>query len=152
MQLTRFSDLALRTLMRLGEASAAPTTRMTVAELAVAIEAPDTHVAKVVSRLARLGVVRSIRGRSGGVLLAESAPAVSVGALLRELEPDSPVIDCSAPSPCPYLEGDCLLRHRLADATEAFYRSLDDLRVADLIADAARARRGAVPLGLPHTN
>ncbi|MBV7294128.1 RrF2 family transcriptional regulator [Corynebacterium sp. TAE3-ERU16] len=151
MQLTRFSDLALRTLMRLGEASAVGATRVTVADLAAAIEAPDTHVAKVVSRLAKLGVVRSIRGRSGGVLLSESAPTHSVGALLRELEPKSPVIDCSVPSPCPYLEGDCLLRHRLADATEAFYRSLDDLRVADLIADAAPARRGAVPLGLPHS-
>nr|WP_255520441.1 Rrf2 family transcriptional regulator [Corynebacterium marambiense] len=149
--MTRFSDLALRTLMRLGEASAVDAPRMTVADLAEAIEAPDTHVAKVVSRLAKLGVVRSVRGRSGGVLLVETAPTLSVGLLLRELEPATPVIDCSAPSPCPYLEGDCLLRHRLAAATEAFYRSLDDLRVADLIADAVRPREIPVPLGLPHT-
>ncbi|MEZ2122744.1 MULTISPECIES: Rrf2 family transcriptional regulator [unclassified Corynebacterium] len=151
MQLTRFSDLALRTLMRLGEGSAIDGPRMTVAELASAVEAPEGHVAKVVSRLARIGVVRSLRGRTGGVVLEDSAAARSVGSLLRELEPQTPVIDCIRPSPCPYLEGDCLLRHRLADATESFYRSLDDLRVADLIADASKARGKPVALGLPHT-
>nr|WP_272493954.1 Rrf2 family transcriptional regulator [Corynebacterium pygosceleis] len=149
--MTRFSDLGLRILMRLGEASATDSPRMTVADLADAIEAPETHVAKIVSRLAGIGVVRSVRGRAGGVQLAESAPSLSVGRLLREMEPKTPVIDCSAPSPCPYLEGDCLLRHRLAAATEAFYRSLDDLHVADLIADASRPRDTPVSLGLPHT-
>ena len=71
MQLTRFTDIGLRVVMRLVAAEAAaretasgPST-LTTKDLAAELAVPYTHVAKVVSRLSELGVVHSRRGRSG---------------------------------------------------------------------------------------
>ncbi|KIX64184.1 transcriptional regulator, partial [Streptomyces sp. MBRL 10] len=64
MRLTRFTDLALRTLMRLAvEETDLPTTR----EVASSMEVPYTHTAKVVARLQHLGLVEARRGRGGGL-------------------------------------------------------------------------------------
>lgn len=62
MRLTRFTDLALRVLMRLAvEDADLPTTR----EVAATMEVPYTHTAKVVARLQHLGLVEARRGRGG---------------------------------------------------------------------------------------
>ncbi|MEJ5927664.1 Rrf2 family transcriptional regulator [Corynebacterium sp. H128] len=150
MRLTRFSDLGLRLLMQLGDYSRGLVTpvdrRSTVANLAVDINASEAHVARVVAKLAELGVVRSVRGRAGGVYLQEEAEALSVGAVLRQLEGRGEVINCKEPA-CPYAARDCLLRHRLAAAQEAFFASLDDFTVAELLRDTQV--KTAVALGMP---
>lgn len=152
MQLTRFSDLGLRAVMRLGEiaqaadVNVAPAPRTTVATLAADINASYAHVARVVAALAELNVVRSERGRSGGIYLHDGAFETSVGWLLRQLEGDREVVNCADPE-CPYAGRDCLLRHRLAAAREAFFASLDDLTVRELV--VKHAPDGPAPLGLP---
>ncbi|MFD7926844.1 Rrf2 family transcriptional regulator, partial [Streptomyces sp. NPDC059742] len=63
MRLTRFTDLALRVLMRLAvEETDLPTTR----DVAATMEVPYTHTAKVVARLQHLGLVEGGGGRGGG--------------------------------------------------------------------------------------
>ncbi|WP_031083114.1 RrF2 family transcriptional regulator, partial [Streptomyces sp. NRRL WC-3549] len=65
MRLTRFTDVALRVLMRLAvapESEDPPTTR----EVAATMQVPYTHAAKVVARLQHLGLVDARRGRGGG--------------------------------------------------------------------------------------
>lgn len=153
MHLTRFSDLGLRIVMRLGESGNGSVDkrarRETVAAIAESINASRDHVARVVAKLTALEVVRSERGRAGGVYLNDTAPERSVGWLLRELEGSGEVINCIEPE-CPYAARDCLLRHRLAAAKEAFFASLDDFTVGELIsATVNTAPPGAVGLGLP---
>uniref|UniRef100_UPI000B141AE7 RrF2 family transcriptional regulator n=1 Tax=Streptomyces luridiscabiei TaxID=164114 RepID=UPI000B141AE7 len=65
MRLTRFTDVALRVLMRLAVAEGAepPTTR----EVADTMRVPYTHTAKVVARLQHLGLLDARRGRGGGL-------------------------------------------------------------------------------------
>ncbi|MDU0478965.1 Rrf2 family transcriptional regulator [Staphylococcus chromogenes] len=154
MHLTRFTDLGLRLVMRLGEADrgdvAKQVPRTTVAMLADDINASYAHVARVVAALAELGVIRSERGRAGGVYLQEHAAQRSVGWLLRQLEGEGEVVNCVEPE-CPYASRDCLLRHRLAAAKEAFFASLDDLLLGDLIAQAASGGSPA-NLGLPRVS
>ncbi|GAA2435522.1 hypothetical protein GCM10010405_18270 [Streptomyces macrosporus] len=54
MRLTKFTDLALRVVMRLAVTDGPETA--TSREVAAAVAAPYTHVSKVVSRLRHLGV------------------------------------------------------------------------------------------------
>ena len=152
MQMTRFADLGLRVVMRLGAPSADQEGRRnTVNNLAEDISASSAHVAKVVAKLVNIGVANSVRGRKGGIVLADDAASMKVGEVLRKLEVSSEVINCVEPTECPYYSNNCLLRTRLARAREAFFAALDDLTIADLLEHTAREhkRSGAVGLGIP---
>ncbi|MFG2672038.1 RrF2 family transcriptional regulator [Streptomyces sp. NPDC048445] len=131
MRLTRFTDVALRVLMRLAvvENEDPPTTR----EVAAAMQVPYSHAAKVVARLQHLGLVEARRGRGGGLALAPGGPTASVGGLVRELEGPGDVVECEGATPCP-LRSACRLRGALREAAEAFYATLDPITVAELVA------------------
>ncbi|WP_299535928.1 Rrf2 family transcriptional regulator [uncultured Streptomyces sp.] len=142
MRLTRFTDIALRAVMRLAVAEAdgpVPTTR----DVAETMWVPATHMAKVVARLQCLGVVEARRGRGGGLALTGLGRNASVGWLVRELEGGGEVVACEGDTPCP-LRGACRLRGALRSAQEAFYAALDPLTVADLVASPT----GPVLVGL----
>ncbi|TNY35302.1 RrF2 family transcriptional regulator [Thermomonospora catenispora] len=130
MRLTRFTDLALRIAMRLAVAD--PAEIHTTRQVAEAVNAPYTHVAKVVSRLSELGVVEARRGRGGGLVLTERGRDFSIGALMRELEGSGDVAGCDDAPPCP-LRAICRLRKALREAQEAFYAALDPVTVRDLV-------------------
>ncbi|PTR30576.1 BadM/Rrf2 family transcriptional regulator [Rhodococcus sp. OK519] len=130
MQLTQFTDLGLRIVMRLatGQAgSAAPNTRTIADQLAVSY----THATKVVARLSELGVVTTRRGRGGGLAITELGRTASVGWLTRQLEGDGEVVTCEGDKPCPLRNG-CRLRSALRGAQDAFYTALDAMTVRDL--------------------
>lgn len=97
MRLTRFTDVALRVLMRLAvvENEDPPTTR----EVAAAMQVPYSHAAKVVARLQHLGLVEARRGRGGGLALAPGGLTASVGGLVRELEGPGDVVECEGATP-----------------------------------------------------
>ncbi|MFI8287805.1 RrF2 family transcriptional regulator [Streptomyces sp. NPDC085614] len=130
MRLTKFTDLALRAVMRLAvsEQDDPATTREVAEEMAV----PYAHMAKVVTRLQHLGVVEARRGRGGGLTLTGTGRHASVGWLVRTLEGEEEVVACEGDPPCP-LRTACRLRGVLREAQEAFYRTLDPLTVADLV-------------------
>ncbi|WP_433610605.1 RrF2 family transcriptional regulator [Prescottella agglutinans] len=138
MQLTQFTDLGLRIVMRLAAGStagsgAAPSTRAIADQLAVSY----THATKVVARLSELGVVTTRRGRGGGLAITELGRSASLGWLTRQLEGDGEVVTCEGDKPCPLRRG-CRLRSALRDAQNAFYGALDTLTVRDLADDSTR--------------
>lgn len=129
MQLSKFTDLGLRTLMRIGTAPEG--TRVTMAWVAAQMWASPAHLAKVVTRLNALGVVRAQRGRGGGLTITDEGWTRTVGSLVRDLEGVGDIVDCTR---CP-LDGSCRLRHLLAEAEDAFLSVLDRATLSDLIAD-----------------
>ncbi|MYR06001.1 transcriptional regulator [Gordonia sp. SID5947] len=140
MQLTRFTDIGLRVVMRLavaGENHTAPTP-MTTRQLSDELAVPYTHVAKVVGRLSEMGVVHARRGRTGGLAITDLGRDARVGWLTSTLEGDGEVVDCDRPQPCP-LRSACRLRGALARARAAFFASLDDQTVADLVHEPTAA-------------
>jgi len=132
-RLNRSTDISLRILM-LG---AVRDDRLTIDELAESLAVPRHHLAKVVQRLQHLGLLETVRGRSGGVRLAADARAASIGGLVRTLEGETEVVDCEGEPPCPLSQG-CLLRGALRHAQEAFYAALDPITVGELSAPPTR--------------
>jgi Rrf2 family nitric oxide-sensitive transcriptional repressor len=145
MQLTQFTDLGLRVVMRL--AVAAPGERPGSRTVAEEMSVSYTHTAKVISRLGELGVVDARRGRGGGLTLTELGRTASVGWLVRRLEGEGEVVDCEGAQPCP-LRSACLLRQALREAREAFFSALDSLTIDDLTRTPTRT----VLLALPRAN
>ena len=127
MKLNRSTDMA----MRIAMLTAASGRRTTVDELAERLALPRNHVAKVVQRLQHLGVLVTIRGRSGGVSFAADGGTYTVGQVVRAFEGDGEVVDCEAPA-CP-LRAACRLRVELRRAQEAFLAVLDRVSLADLV-------------------
>ncbi|WP_341720138.1 Rrf2 family transcriptional regulator [Micromonospora sp. FIMYZ51] len=127
MKLNRSTDMALRIAMF----TAASGRRTTVDELAERLALPRNHVAKVVQRLQHLGVLVTIRGRSGGVAFAADGATYTVGEVVRVFEGEGEVVDCETPA-CP-LRAACRLRVELRRAQDAFLAVLDQLTLADLL-------------------
>lgn len=128
MQLTRFSDYALRLLMYVARGDG--TRPITIAEVGEQFDISHNHLVKVAARLSKLGWVTAIRGRNGGLQLGPGAEKLTIGTILRELEGYRAVVDCDSP-PCA-LKGNCRLKHALDEAERAFYRSLDGLTLGDV--------------------
>ena len=136
MRLTSFTDLGLRIVMRLAVLD--DDDIATTSQLSEQLNVSYNHAVKVVAALQRAGIVTTIRGRTGGLRLAEGARESSVGALVRVLEGDGQVIECEGANPCP-LRGGCLLRSALGRAQEAFFAALDPLTIGDVAAGPTRA-------------
>ena len=124
MRLTLWTDYALRTLIYVGAKGGRLST---IAEVAESFDISKTHLMKVVNRLRRQGYIETIRGRGGGIRLARSPAEIRVGAVVRETEDDLAVMGCLAEAGfCP-IEGCCVLRRALREATLAFLTCLGRL-------------------------
>ncbi len=128
MQLTRYTDYALRVLLYMG--SIGTEQRATVADIADRYGIARNHLLKVVHKLGQLGYVRTIRGKGGGIELARHPTEISVGRVVRDMEARLHIIDCQEP-PCP-LHGACRLKGLLDEAAEAFLAVLDQHTLADV--------------------
>jgi Rrf2 family nitric oxide-sensitive transcriptional repressor len=131
MQLTAFTDYALRMLMGLG--AVAPE-KLTVGQLSAAYGISVHHLLKVANELAALGYVETIRGKSGGVRLAKSPEAICIGEVVRAVEAELGVVPClrTGDAPC-VIAPACRLKRVLTEATERFFAELDQHTLADLL-------------------
>lgn len=145
MQLTGFTDLALRLVMRLAVLDDGTAT---TSQLADQLHVRYTHAAKVVTALHKLGVIEARRGRTGGLRLADGAGATSVGFIVRQLEGAREVVECEGAQPCP-LRSACRLRAALRDAQEAFFAALDPLTIDDVAAGPTRPLLLTLGIGPP---
>ena len=118
--------------------------RMTAAHVATGVSASTGHIAKIITRLVRLGLVESRRGRKGGLSITQAGLDASVGHLLRELEGPGELVECEGEHPCPLAQS-CRLRSALYKAREAFFGSLDPVTVSALVTDETRLALLASP-------
>lgn len=138
MHLTQFTDYGLRVLIYLGLRGPHLST---IHEIAGHYGISENHLMKVVNGLSRLGYVDAVRGRNGGLRLAQAPQAISIGAVVRAMEDGRPVVECFDPeaNACRITEA-CALRHALAEARDAFFAVLDEYRLSDLVRPKARLK------------
>jgi Rrf2 family transcriptional regulator, nitric oxide-sensitive transcriptional repressor len=135
MRLTLWTDYALRTLIYVGAKGGRLST---IAEIAEGFGISKTHLMKVVNKLGQQGYLDTIRGKGGGIRLARVPAQICVGAVVRDTEEDLAVMGCLAETGFCRIEGCCVLRRALRQATRAFLQTLDDFTLADLLAPGAR--------------
>lgn len=138
MRLTLWTDYALRTLIYVGAKGGRLST---IAEIAGGFDVSRTHLMKVVSRLGQQGYIETVRGKGGGIRLGRPPAEIRVGAVVRDTEEDLAVMGCLAESGFCRIEGCCVLRRALREATLAFLETLDAYTLADLLAPGARLAR-----------
>ena len=130
MQLTRYSDYALRVLLYLaikGE------TRSTISEIAESYDISRNHLMKVVQDLSHRGYVTTIRGKNGGLLINRAPEDISLGRLIRDTESELGLVECLRENnQCP-ITAACRARSILNEALDAFLAVLDRYTLADLL-------------------
>ena len=130
MQLSRFSDFSLRVLLY----AALKGDSFQIDEVSEAYAISRNHLAKIVQNLARLGYLETKQGRGGGITLAQDPASISIGALVRKTENQSALVECFDPetNTC-VISGCCRLKGLLGKALEAFFITLDEHTLEDLL-------------------
>lgn len=131
MQLTRFTDYGLRTLMYVAACSQ---NNVSVKEIAQNYGISRNHLVKVVHRLSQLGYVDTTKGKGGGIRLNQGTLNLRLGDLISQLEPNMNLVECFDPktNTC-RITGSCLLKHYLFEATQNFLKTMNQYTLADVI-------------------
>ncbi|GAB1037766.1 MULTISPECIES: Rrf2 family transcriptional regulator [Shewanella] len=137
MQLTRYTDFGIRTLMYLA-IQPERETLFRIAEITEVFDLSPNHVSKIVHHLGKLGYLQTIRGKSGGFRLGMAPEKINVGELVRALENSLAPIDCSKPY-C-RLTPACQLKGVLAQAVNAYLAVLDRYTLADIVSNQQELR------------
>lgn len=147
MRLNSRSDYALRILMALAANGDRP---MTIPDIASRFDLSAHHLQKIVWILGQSGVVRSIRGRTGGVALAQPVAVINLGRVLRQMEADTALVEClRADGGTCIISPACRLRGVFIEAQNAFLQVLDRYTLADVTGNRATL---AALLSLPPTD
>lgn len=134
MQLTLFTDYALRSLIYLG---ARPHETVPASAISDAFGISPDHVAKVAKWLAQREYVTTQRGKAGGLRLARAPETIGIGPLVRETEANLTLLECfdAERNTCP-ISPACKLKQVLHEARQAFLSTLDRYTLADLVGNA----------------
>jgi Rrf2 family transcriptional regulator, nitric oxide-sensitive transcriptional repressor len=135
MELSRFSDYALRVLMY---AAAREGEKITLSELTQAYRISHHHLVKIVHYLGKTGYLHNRRGRSGGIRLGKKPSEITVGEVIRKTETHMNLVECFDPaSDMCKLSPTCRLKGVFHEARDAFLDVLDHYTIADLVQSRA---------------
>ena len=141
----RFPDYALRVLMYAAEHDGR---KVKIAEIARVHDVSQNHLMKVVNRLAQLEFLTTVRGRSGSITLGRPAADISIGAIIRALEPLT-IVECFASGSgrdcC--LAPRCALARAMQKALADFLTALDGFTLADVSKSVRSPRRFLASVG-----
>ena len=131
MRFTLHTDYGLRVLLY---AATYPERVVTTAEIGEAYGISKHHLVRVAQSLRDAGYVSLHTGRSGGLALAMDPGDITIGAVIRALEPDLALVECFDPetSRCPIAPG-CGLSGALLAAREAFFASLEAVTLQQVL-------------------
>lgn len=130
MQLTQFTDYSLRALIYI----ALRKESCTIKEITGAYGISNNHMIKIIHNLAKLGLIKTIRGKNGGILMAARPESINLGRLIAQLEPHFDLVPCfnKEKANC-CIAPVCKLKGILHEAQTAFMGVLERYTLADVL-------------------
>lgn len=130
MQLTQFTDYSLRSLIyiALHEGSC------TINEIAQAYAISQNHLLKIIHNLSKLGLIKTSRGKNGGIIMAAKPEEINLKNIVQELEPHFDLVPCfnKEKANC-CIAPVCKLKSVLYEAQQAFMAVLGQFTLADIM-------------------
>jgi Rrf2 family protein len=128
LRISEASSLALHTMVLL---AARPGEHLSVGRIASALGVSGAHLSKVLQRLARVGLVRSVRGPKGGFALGRSAEEITLLDVYEAIE--GPLSSSACLLARPICEGKrCILGKLLVSVNEQVRKHLAEARLSEL--------------------
>ncbi|WP_028389352.1 Rrf2 family transcriptional regulator [Legionella fairfieldensis] len=130
MQLTQFTDYSLRALIYI----ALRKNSCTIKDITEAYAISNNHLIKIIHNLSKLGLIKTIRGKNGGILMAVQPETINLGQLITQLEPHFDLVPCfnTAKANC-CIAPVCKLKGILHQAQTAFMAVLQHYSLADVL-------------------
>jgi len=130
MQLTQFTDYSLRALIYI----ALKNEICTINDIAQAYHISSHHLVKIIHNLSKMGIINTIRGKSGGIVMAEKPSNINLGELIVNLEPNFDLVPCfnKEKSNC-CIAPVCKLKQILFKAKEQFIGVLKEYTLEDIL-------------------
>ena len=128
LRISEAASLALHTAVYL---AACPERLVTTHEVAELLGVSETHLAKVMQRLARVGLVRSVRGPHGGFALTRAGEQISLLEVYEAIEGPLAELRCLLGEPVCHGER-CILSGLLATTSRQVHEYLAGTTLAQL--------------------
>lgn len=130
MQLTQFTDYSLRALIYISLRKES----CTIKDITEAYGISNNHMVKIIHNLAKLGLIKTIRGKNGGIIMASQPETINLGRLIKQLEPHFDLVPCfnRAKANC-CIAPVCKLKSVLHEAQAAFIGVLERYTLADVL-------------------
>ena len=100
----------------------------------------ERYLEQLVALLKKAGLVKSIRGASGGYVLAKEMKDISVGDVLRALEGSLEPVKCAAFDPdegCMASEG-CVTKYVWQKINESITKTVDEIKLEELVLESRK--------------
>lgn len=120
---------------------------VTIGEIADVYDISEHHLNKVARKLVSLGILETRRGRGGGIRVTEAGREWRLGQLARAMEPECEFAQCTHDHGNCLIHRSCYLRGILARAGDAFYRTLDEYTVSELLGPHSQALKKSFRIG-----
>ena len=129
MRLTDHTDYSLRVLMYLNQEKCL----VTLNELSEKLGISKNNLIKVSNQLAKLNLISTTRGRTGGLLINDETGRKSLKDIVTKTEETFSLAECFSGKACgcSFLRS-CSLKKSLADALQAFLSSLAEKTLNDV--------------------
>jgi len=129
MYLTQHTDYGLRVLVY---TAINDDTLVNIGTIAETYNISKSHLMKVVTSLVKGGFLVSVRGKCGGLRLADDPEKINIGAVVRHLEPMQ-VVECMGDNNECLITPSCRLTGIITGAIKAFFNHLDQYSLQDLL-------------------
>lgn len=146
MHLTQWTDYSLRVLMYCA-VTAERSAPATISEIARTHDISRAHLTKIVMTLAELGLIKTTRGRGGGLRLMKPAAEITIGEVVRKTEKDMVLVECfdAVRNTC-CIDDVCRLKAVLRRGLAKFMAELDGVTLAEVVAGVRPGAVARVPL------
>lgn len=134
MQLTKQTDFAFRVLIYLASKKEGELSNIQMISERYAIS--KSHLMKVVQKLVSHGLITSIRGKQGGILLEKELHEITLRQVIELMETTLTPVNCDAPL-CK-INDVCQLKTYLNQAQTLYLTYLEQFTLEDIVNDSIR--------------
>lgn len=133
MHLTRQSDYGVRAILHLANLPFGEVVQ--TKEIAASEEIPSKYLPSIIRTLARAGLIRTLRGNQGGVMLAKPPEEVNLREVIEAVEGPICLVPCmQGPQQCSQ-DDDCTFRRVCENLQQMMVGQLENTTFADLVSD-----------------
>ncbi len=129
MQLTKFSDYAIRVLIYV---ESADPKLITIDEITKAYGISRAHLMKVVNSLTQNGFLTAVRGRNGGIKLGRPPNEINLAEVLTTTEPNFSFVECMGGNNTCSITPNCKFKQIMFKARTDFLNSMASYTLADI--------------------
>ena len=144
MQLNKYTDYSLRTLIYLGTFQ---DKLFTTDELSIGFSISRNHLVKIVHRLSQLGYIETVPGRNGGIKLAQTPSQINIADVIIKMESGFKIAECFELENHCNITPICELKGILKEGLNSFIKSIEKYTLADVLPQKTQLKKYMKQIG-----